>query len=173
MDKLRSICKDSGKYLFILLCGLILTFNPEGATAWITRLLGWALVAICAGKLIFLAVENRLHWGRDAFFTGACLCVGVILLAKPMIVANLIGRTMGIILLVWGINAIREGHTKLTAILTILAGLVLVCIPATLTNTLLTLCGIVLTLIAVANILSSVREHNRLEKGDPNIIDAL
>ena len=173
MEKLKNICKDSGKYLFILLCGLILTFNPEGATAWVTRLLGWALVIICAGKLITLAAGDRLHWGREAFYSGACLCVGVILLARPMIIANLIGRTMGIILLVWGINAIREGHSKLTAILTILAGLVLVCIPATLTNTLLTLCGIVLTLIAVANILSSVKEHNRLEKGDPNIIDAL
>ena len=173
MEKLKNICKDSGKYLFILLCGLILTFNPEGATAWVTRLLGWALVIICAGKLITLAAGDRLHWGREAFYSGACLCVGVILLARPMIVANLIGRTMGIILLVWGVSAIREGHSKLTAILTILAGLVLVCIPATLTNTLLTLCGIVLTLIAVANILSSVKEHNRLEKGDPNIIDAL
>ena len=173
MEKLKNICKDSGKYLFILLCGLILTFNPEGATAWVTRLLGWALVIICAGRLITLAMGDRLHWGREAFYSGACLCAGVILLARPMIVANLIGRTMGIILLVWGVSAIREGHSKLTAILTILAGLVLVCIPATLTNTLLTLCGIVLTLIAVANILSSVKEHDRLEKGDPNIIDAL
>lgn len=173
MDKLKGICKDSGKYLFILLCGLILTFNPEGATAWVTQLLGWALVIICAGKLIMLAVGDRLHWGRDAFYSGACLCVGVILLAKPMIVANLIGRTIGIILLVWGVGAIREGRSRLTAVLTILAGLVLVCIPATLTNTLLSLCGIVMTITAVANILSSVQEHKRLEKGDPNIIDAL
>ena len=171
--KIEKFCLDTGKYLWVLLCGLVLTFNPEGATMLVTKLIGWALVIICAAKLIKLAVGDRLHWGRDAFYSGCCIAVGVILLAKPMLIANLIGRTMGIILLVWGINAIREGHTKLTAILTILAGLVLVCIPATLTNTLLTLCGIVLTLIAVANILSSVREHNRLEKGDPNIIDAL
>ena len=172
--KIEKFLLDTGKYVWILLCGLVLTFNPEGATVLVTKLIGWALVIICAAKLIKLAVGNRLHWGRDAFYSGACMCVGVILLAKPMIIANLIGRTMGIILLVWGLSALKESRGKPIAILTAVAGLVLVCIPASLTNTLLTLCGIIMTATAVVNIVAIVRARKRLTGGDdPNIVDAV
>ena len=165
---------DTGKYLWVLLCGLVLTFNPEGATMLVTKLIGWALVIICALKLIKLAVGDRLHWGRDAFYSGCCIAVGLILLAKPMLIANLIGRTMGIILLVWGLSALKESRGKPTAILTAVAGLVLVCIPASLTNTLLTLCGIIMTATAVLNIVAIVRARKRLTGGDdPNIVDAV
>ncbi|MBR5020370.1 MAG: DUF308 domain-containing protein [Oscillospiraceae bacterium] len=171
--KIERFLMDTGKYLWVLLCGLVLTFNPEGATVLVTKFVGWALVVICAAKLIKLAVGDRLHWGRDAFYSGACIAVGVILLARPMIIANLIGRTMGIILMVWGLTAIRDGHSKLIAILTVVAGLTLVCIPASLTNALLTICGLIMTAIAVVNILANVRARKRISGNDtPNIIDA-
>ena len=171
--KIEKFLLDTGKYVWILLCGLVLTFNPEGATVLVTKLVGWALVIICAAKLIKLAVGNRLHWGRDAFYSGACMCVGVILLAKPMIIANLIGRTMGIILMVWGLTAMKDGRSKLTAVITVAAGLALVCIPASLTNALLALCGIIMVAIAVMNIVSNVKERKRIAgREDPNIIDA-
>ena len=171
--KIEKFLLDTGKYVWILLCGLVLTFNPEGATVLVTKLVGWALVVICAAKLIKLAVGDRLHWGRDAFYSGACIAVGVILLAKPMIIANLIGRTIGIILMVWGLSAMKDGHSKLTAVITVAAGLALVCIPASLTNALLALCGIIMVAIAVMNIVSTIRERKRIEgREDPNIIDA-
>lgn len=171
--KIERFLMDTGKYVWILLCGLVLIFNPEGATVLVTKFVGWALVIICAVKLIKLAVGDQLHWGRDAFYSGACMCIGVILLAKPMIIANLIGRTIGIILMVWGLSAIKDGHSKRIAILTVLAGLVLVCIPASLTNALLTICGLIMTAIALVNILSRFRERRRIHGSDnPNIIDA-
>ena len=171
--KIERFLMDTGKYVFILLCGLVLTFNPEGATAAATKMLGWALVIIFAIKLINLAVGDRLHWGRDAFYSGACIAVGVILLAKPLIIANLIGRTIGIVLIVWGITAIKDGHSRLTAFITVAAGLILVCIPASLTNALLTICGIIMVAIALMNILSRFRERRRITGSeDPNIIDA-
>ena len=172
--KIERFIMDTGRYLWILLCGLVLAFNPEGATALVTKLLGWALVIIFALKLIDLTVGDRLHWGRDAFYAGACMCIGVILLAKPMIVAYLIGRTIGIILVIWGLTAVKEGRSKLIAIITVAAGLVLVCIPATLTNTLVTICGIIMVAIALVNILSRFRERRRIHGSDnPNIIDAV
>ena len=172
-SKIEKFLLDTGKYVWILLCGLVLTFNPEGATVLVTKFVGWALVAIFAIKLIKLAVGDRLHWGRDAFYSGACMCIGVVLLAKPMIIANLIGRTIGIILMVWGLSAIKDGHSKLTAVITVLAGLSLICIPASLTNALLTVCGIIMVAIAVMNILSRIRERKRISGNDnPNIIDA-
>ena len=171
--KIERFLMDTGKYIWILLCGLVLTFNPEGATVLVTKFIGWVLVIICAARLIKLAVGDRLHWGRDAFYSGACIAVGVILLARPMIIANLIGRTIGIILIVWGLSAIRDGHSKLIAILTVLAGLVLVCIPASLTNAVLTICGLIMVAIAVMNILSRIKERKRISGNDtPNIIDA-
>ena len=172
-SKIEKFLMDTGKYVWILLCGLVLTFNPEGATVLVTKFVGWALVAIFAIKLIKLAVGDRLHWGRDAFYSGACMCIGVILLAKPMIIANLIGRTIGIILMIWGLSAIKDGHSKLTAVITVLAGLSLICIPASLTNALLTVCGIIMVAIAVMNILSRIKERKRIAgREDPNIIDA-
>ena len=171
--KIERFLMDTGKYVWILLCGLVLTFNPEGATVLVTKFVGWALVIICAAKLIKLAVGDRLHWGRDAFYSGCCIAVGVLLLAKPMLIANLIGRTMGIILLVWGLSALKDGYSKRIAILTAVAGLVLVCIPASLTNTLLALCGIIMTAIAVVNIVAVIRMQKRLPGSDPDIIDAL
>ena len=86
--KIEKFLLDTGKYLWVLLCGLVLLFNPEGATVLVTKFIGWALVIICALKLIKLAVGDRLHWGREAFYSGACLCVGVILLAKPDVTVN-------------------------------------------------------------------------------------
>ena len=173
IHKIEKFLMDTGKYVWILLCGLVLTFNPEGATVLVTKLVGWALVVICAAKLIKLAVGDRLHWGREAFYGGCCIAVGVILLAKPLIIANLIGRTIGIILMVWGLTAMKDGHSKLTAIITVAAGLALVCIPASLTNALLTLCGIIMVAIALMNILSRFKERKRIEgREDPNIIDA-
>ena len=174
VKKIEKFCLDTGKYLWVLLCGLVLTFNPEGATVLVTKLIGWALVIICAAKLIKLAAGDRLHWGWDAFYSGCCIAVGVILLAKPMIIANLIGRTMGVILMVWGLSALKERRAKPIAILTAAAGLVLVCIPASLTNTLLTLCGIIMTAAALVNIAAIVQERKRLTGGDdPNIVDAV
>ena len=171
--QIEKFLMDTGKYVWILLCGLVLTFNPEGATVLVTKFVGWALVAIFAIKLIKLAVGDRLHWGRDAFYSGACIAVGVILLAKPMIIANLIGRTIGIILMVWGLTAMKDGRSKLTAVITVAAGLALVCIPASLTNALLALCGIIMVAIAVMNIVSNVKERKRIAgREDPNIIDA-
>ena len=171
--KIERFLMDTGKYLWVLLCGLVLTFNPEGATVLVTKFIGWALVVICAARLIKLAVGDRLHWGRDAFYSGACIAVGVILLAKPMIIANLIGRTIGIILMVWGLTAIKDGHSKLIAILTVVAGLTLVCIPASLTNAVLTICGLIMAAIAVMNILSRIKERKRISGNDnPRIIDA-
>ena len=172
-SKIEKFLMDTGKYVWILLCGLVLTFNPEGATVLVTKFVGWALVIICAAKLIKLAVGDRLHWGRDAFYSGACIAVGLILLAKPMLIANLIGRTIGIILMVWGLSALKDGHSKLTAAITVAAGLALVCIPASLTNALLTLCGVIMVAIAVMNIVSNVKERKRIAgREDPNIIDA-
>ena len=172
--KIERFLMDTGKYLWVLLCGLVLTFNPEGATALVTKFLGWALVIIFALKLIKLAVGDRLHWGRDAFYSGACMCVGLILLAKPMIVANLIGRTIGIILMIWGLSAMKDGYSKLVAAITAAVGLVLVCIPATLTNTLLTLCGLLMVAIAMVNIIAVFKARKRLNgNDDPNIVDAV
>ena len=171
--KIERFLMDTGKYVWILLCGLVLTFNPEGATVLVTKFVGWALVIICAAKLIKLAVGDRLHWGRDAFYSGACIAVGLILLAKPMLIANLIGRTIGIILMVWGLSAIKDGRSKLTAAITAAAGLALVCIPASLTNALLTICGLIMVGIALMNILSRIKERKRIAgREDPNIIDA-
>lgn len=171
--KLEQILRDFGLHALLILAGLILLLNPDGAMALVTKLLGWALVIGCAARLISLAAGNQLRWGTDAFVTGAVLCVGVILLAKPLILANLIGRVIGALLLIEGIRNLRIGGFGILTALTLVGGVLLILMPRTLTQTLFAVVGIGLMLIGMLNIWGKLSDYRRLtEPGDPNIIDA-
>ena len=171
--KIEKFLRDFGLHIALVVAGLILLANPDGATALVTKIIGWALVIGCAARLISLATGNQLHWVRDAFFTGAALCVGVILLARPMIMADSLGRFFGILLLIEGFRNLRYSGVRLLTALTITAGIVLILVPRTLTQTLLTVCGLVMIITGVINILVRRSINRRLKADyDPNIIDA-
>ena len=162
-----------GLHLLTILAGLILLLNPDGAVALVTKLIGWVLVIGCAARLISLAVGNQLHWRMSTFFTGAALGLGVLLLAKPLILANLMGTVFGILLLIEGLGNLRAGGLSLATALTIVAGLVLIIIPRSLTQTLLAVFGIVLIFIGIVNLLDQFRATKRLNNGsNAKIIDA-
>ena len=171
--KIESFIRNFGLQALTIAAGLILLLNPDGATALVTKVIGWGLVLCCAIRLIRLAVTDRLRWGMDAFLTGAALGLGVILLARPLILADLIGRFFGILLLLEGLQHLRGG-LRLGAVLTTLAGLLLMFIPRTLTNTLLGVCGIVLIFIGIVNLTEQIRDVKRLKSGSAasGVIDA-
>ena len=172
--KIEKFIQNFGLQALTIAAGLILLLNPDGATALVTKIIGWGLVIGAAIRLIRLATTDRLRWGMDAFLTGAALCLGVILLARPLILADLIGRFFGILLLMEGLRNLRAGGLRLGAVLTTLAGLLLMFIPRTLTNTLLGVCGIVLVFIGIVNLVEQLRDVKRLRSGSApaGIIDA-
>ena len=171
--KIEKFLKIFGLYILTVLAGLILLVNPDGATALVTKLVGWFMVIIGAWPLIKPALKKNHIYAGTWIHGGLLIVVGVLLLAKPLILADSLGRLFGILLLIEGIDSLRRTGPGLGPVLTIVAGVVLVIIPRTLTQALLAVCGIVMIVIGVINILGRLNEMKRLEEGsDPNIIDA-
>ena len=170
--KIEKYAKNFWLDALMVLGGLILLLNPDGAAALVTKLIGWVMVAGGAVMLIRPALKNIHISGGTWVWGGAMIALGVLLLAKPMIMADSLGRFFGTLLLIEGLGNLRSG-LRLVPVLTVAAGVLLVIIPRTLTQTLLGICGIVLIIIGVVNILGKVNQMKYLEKGsDPNIIDA-
>ena len=171
--KIERYLNTFGMPVLTVLAGLILLVNPDGATALVTKLVGWVMVILGAGMLVRPALKN-IHIAPGTWiWGGGLIVVGVLLLAKPMILADSLGRLFGTLLLIEGIHHLRIGISKTVPVLTIVAGAVLVLIPRTLTQTLLAVCGIVLIVAGAVNLLGRLNEMKRLDQGsDPNIIDA-
>ena len=124
-------------------------------------------------KLILPVTNHRPVSGSEWVWNGLCILAGLVLLARPLILADLIGRVLGVMILVEGLRHLRDG-VDLKDVLTILGGVILLFLPRTLTNTVLVILGVVLMVIGTTNIILRVKQMKYLEEGDdPNIIDAL
>ena len=171
--KIEHLLRTCGIDALMVLAGVILLVNPDGATALVTKLLGWLLVIGGAVKLVVPAVKKQPILPGTWVLGGIGILLGVILLSRPLILANLIGRILGVILLIEGLHSLKDGGSRVLAAVTLVAGAVLVIMPRTLTNTVLAICGIVLMIIGAVNILSKLGGIKRLNDAkDPNIIDA-
>lgn len=154
--------------------GLILMFNPDSAAALVAKIVGWLLVIGGAGKAISMAGKPS----RPLGWIGAAVCVilGVVLLRYPMLLAEGIGRFLGLLLVIRGASDLRHSNlqkAKILAIVTIVVGAVLLLMPLTLTRTVLRLCGVVVAVIGVINIVEKLQEMKLLESGsEQKIIDA-
>lgn len=163
--------------------GLILLVNPDSATALVSKIIGWVLVVIGAGKAISMANRRGSAVG-GWIFAAACVILGVFLLNNPLILAEALGRFLGTMLAIrGGLDLARALKLKnaggsymiplALAVLTFAAGAVLALLPLTLTRTIMRLCGLVAAIVGAINIAEKFREVKYLEEGsDPNIIDA-
>ena len=173
MQKLEEIVRSLGVHVLTVLAGLLLMGNPDGATAMMTKLLGWILVASGALKLVIPVTRQRTVSNSEWVWNGLCILAGVLLLARPLLLADMIGSILGVMILVEGIRGLRRGADG-KSILTVLAGAILLFLPRTLTRTVLVAAGAALVIIGVINILRQISNARRLDRGDdPNIIDAL
>ena len=172
-QKLETYIRTFGVHVLTVLAGLLLLLNPTGATAMVTRVLGWVLVGTGSAKLVLPVANHRPVSASEWVWNGICILAGLVLLARPLILADLMGRVLGVMILVGGVQNLRDGVDG-KDILSILAGVILLMMPRTLTTTVLVLVGVVLMIIGIVNIISRARNIKRLEThDDPNIIDAL
>ena len=171
--KIENLLRTFGVHVLTVLAGLMLLLNPAGATALVTRMLGWLLVGAGSVKLILPVTNHRPVSGSEWVWNGICILAGLVLLSRPLILADLIGRVLGVMILVEGVRNLRDGVDG-KDILSILAGVILLMMPRTLTNTVLVILGVVLMIIGIVNIIGRIKTIKRLEAyDDPNIIDAL
>ena len=155
--------------------GLILLANPDSATALVTKMIGWLLVIGGAVKAISAANRGSGTPGKW-IWAAVGIILGVVVLKNPLWLAQVIGRFIGIILVIEGGSDLKKSvhrKAKILAIITLAAGAVLILTPMSLIRTILRLCGAVVTVIGIVNILEKFQEMKLLEAGsDPNIIDA-
>ena len=175
MNRILKLAKRCAGEIFMILCGLILTLFPDTAVALVTKIVAWVLVGIGVIKVIKNLKDSATYWG-DWVATVLYFLLGGYLLVNPLVISETIGRFLGILLIIHGMGNLRQsryGSGKAIGILTAVAGMVLVVIPRTLINTLLSVAGLVLLIVGIINLVDKVRHNQYLEDGgDPNIIDA-
>ena len=161
----------------LILLGLILTFSPDSATTLVVQVIGWCLIAAAVGlgiSAVFLpgAMVSKV--------LGVVLCggSGIFMVMNPLVLAAWLGRLIGILLLLQGIQDILYQRIRmgslLLPILTAVVGAVLVVLPMTTSRLVFTAAGVVVLIIGILMLVDRIRRPAGLdEPDDPNIIDAL
>lgn len=161
--------------ILVIALGLLLLLNPDSASALIAKLLGWLMIAIGGGFAIAALVGAQ---GRTGKVIGAAVffAAGMFLTRNPLALAAWLGRLVGVLLLIDGIQdmfqARKLGQQFLMPLIVVLLGAVLVLMPMTTSRLVFSLCGAIVLIVGVAMLLDRIR-HRRLPGGDhdPNIID--
>lgn len=161
----------------ILLCllGLVLLFAPDTASALVGKVAGVGLLVV---GVIYAAdgLTTKLDMGRKLVVACVCLVVAGWLLSHPLTLAAWIGRIAGILFILRGLEnlaqARRQGQSCTWALVTTLAGVLLVLSPMITSRLVLKTIGLVLVIVGGVRIVTRISARKRLdEPGDPNIID--
>lgn len=169
-----------GGPLLVMVLGAILLIHPDSATVLITKLLGWVLV-ICAGGCGANALLGpKMKRSARLFCALGFLWSGIWLLNHPLVLARLLGRVLGLILLAHGGSGLYDDIKAKRLQLTLgnvlsagsaVLGIVLVLLPMTTTRLLFSLVGIVMLALGLGEIYHRLNRREELPAGDPNIID--
>lgn len=145
----------------LIVFGLLLLFTPDSAIALVTKLLGWLLtiagIALVVDLLMDRAWASVLRWILPVL----ALSLGGWLLAHPLALADMIGRIVGLLLVIEGGNGLGSCHygiSRVFSVVTLVVGIVLLVMPRTLTQTVIGLCGLVLIVTGVISMLNRIRE---------------
>lgn len=163
--------------VFVILLGLLLMADPNVVSVMIASIVGYLLVAggFISGVAAVLAPRGKLG---KALFAVVLAAFGIWLVQNPLILAAGIGRFVGVLILINSlpdlIYAYRQKRSILFHIFSVLAGIVLLLLPVTISRLVFTLCGVVVLIIGVIMAVDRIRGRRWLTEGDdPNIIDAL
>lgn len=159
----------------LMILGVILLFNPDSASALISKLLGSVLILIGIGFGISAIAGERGRVSKG--ITAVILAVaGGWLTRNPLALAAWFGRIVGIVLLLDGIQDMRTmramGKRFALPGLVALVGLVLILLPMTTTRLVFSVCGVVVLILGGIMLLDRLRSK-RLDSGNDKIVDAL
>lgn len=163
-----------------ILLGAIMLLRPDSATSLIARCLGWVLV-IAGGISAAPMLSGRQTEDDKAkqFLSVTVLALGIWLLCNPMLLASALGRLLGVLLLIANGRRMLDARRykqplPLLACICAGIGLILVLVPLSASRLAISLVGLVLVAIGIAEVFDRLKGKRYLEQGDdPNIIDAL
>lgn len=168
----------------LIVLGLVLLCNPDAASALVSKLLGWCLTI--AG--VISAIVTLTGWPARRISriltTVVLLALGSYLLANPLALAEKLGKLVGLVLIIQGARGLWEAWNLAgaarsfkgnfwLALATLAAGIILVLFPMTTSRLVFRLCGGVLLVLGIVNLVTRLRTYPRLDRpDDPDIIDA-
>ena len=160
--------------VLVMVLGLILIFNPDSATALISKVLGGVIILIGIGAGLS-AIFNKKGRSAKAITAVVMAIVGGWMVNNPLALAQWISRFIGILLVINGIQDIAElrrfGKTFLLPLIITVVGAVLILMPMTTSRLVFTLCGIVVLVIGAAMLLDRLKTRPKL-KTSSEIVDA-
>lgn len=157
----------------VIVCGLILLISPDTASGLVGKILGWGLILGGAGFAVS-AVALQGGTAGKVLLALVCLALGTWLLRNPMALAKGLGRFLGLVLAIRGIqDLIRSSYAQAKVLSAAIAGLglVLILLPMTTSRVVFSLCGAVVLVLGIGMLVNRLRENP--SDDDPNIIDAL
>lgn len=160
----------------LIVLGAVLLLFPDSASVLVAKVLGWGMLIV---GIVFAvsAIASPGGTAGKVLCAVVCLAVGGWLVNNPLILAKGVGRFVGILLAIRGVQDIFQsvsGQGKLLAVITAALGAVLILLPMTTSRVVFSICGLVVLLIGVAMLVDRIRSRRLMEPGDdPKIIDAL
>ena len=175
-EKVFSLIRELFAPVALILLGALLLFNPDSASALISKLLGWAIVLCAMGCGIAAIADPGKRTGK-AVAAVALAILGGWLMKNPLALAAWVGRIVGFLLVADGIQDMsqlrRQGQRFALPLLATLVGAVLILLPLTTTRLVFALCGAAVLVIGIVMLLDRLKSRKRLSGGDDNIVDAL
>ena len=160
----------------VILLGLVLIWNPDSATALISRILGWILICIAVGIGLSAVFQESGRVGKGIAAVLFAVAGGW-LVRNPLALAAWIGRFVGVLLVIDGLQDIanlrRAGRRFMMPLIATAVGVILVVMPMATSRLVFTLCGVVVLIIGVGMLLERLRGKKRLENPKDDIIDVL
>lgn len=163
--------------VILIFLGLILVFSPDSATSLLISIFGWGLIT-AAG--LFAAAALFVPGGTASKILGALICgaAGIWMVTHPLALAAWLGRIIGILLLIQGIQNIVYQRTVMGSlflpILTAVVGTVLLVLPMTTSRLVFIIAGVIVLIIGAVMLFDRFHHPEGLNgPEDPNIIDAL
>lgn len=160
--------------VLVILLGLILVINPDSATALISKVLGGILILMAIGTGLGAIFNEQGRIGKGILAVILAVAGGW-LNSNPLALAAWIGRIIGILLAIDGVQDIlelrKQGKTFLLPLIITAVGAVLVLMPMTTSRLVFTLCGVVVLVIGVVMLLDRLKGRPQLKSGS-DIIDA-
>jgi len=163
--------------VLLIILGLILVVNPDAASATISRILGYCLIACAIGTGVAAIFSQTGKIGKGIVSVVLAI-VGGWLVANPLWLAAWISRFLGVLIVINVLPdlyyAVKQKRSFLFHALAAVIGVILILLPMTASRLVFTLCGIAVLAIGGIMFVDRIRGRRWLHEGDdPNIIDAL
>ena len=175
----KALLRQEGGSLLMILCGVILVLKPDTASALLSAVAGWALIAVGVAALI----GGFTGSSGGSVVTGAVLLLsGAWLHRNPLMIASVLGFVVGFLVLRQGLRAMKDAQRSkrsgglwipggVLAVIEALIGVRLMLSPLSISRLVLTVAGLALIVCGACNLVARYKSTRYIPK--PNgIIDA-